>query len=152
MIALIAASAMYLVAGQATIAAPTASLKDCLKTTSGQAVKDKVKGDAYEGYARNACTAQIGGLRNALIAFEVKNGTKRADAAKDADLTVDDYVASSVDKYQFMLAIKDHLERALAAVTEELRGDPTATQFLAGIEATGRELEQVFSRHALARG
>jgi len=50
-----------------------------------------------------------------------------------------------------MLAIKDHLERALAAVTDELRGDPAATQFLAGIEATGRELEQVFARHGVSR-
>jgi molecular chaperone GrpE len=50
-----------------------------------------------------------------------------------------------------MLAIKDHLERALAAVSEELRGDKTAAQFLAGIEATGRELDQVFARHGISR-
>ena len=128
MIALIAASAMYLAAGQATIVAPTASLKDCLKTTSGQAVKDKVKGDAYEGYARNACTGQIGGLRNALIAFEVKNGTKRADAAKDADLTVDDYVASSVDKYQFMAGgAEDNAKAEAAAVAPKPVAPPVAT-------------------------
>ena len=35
-----------------------------------------------------------------------------------------------------MLAIKDHLDRALAAVNEELRADKVASQFLAGIEAT----------------
>ena len=35
-----------------------------------------------------------------------------------------------------MLAIKDHLDRALAAVSDELRADKTASQFLAGIEAT----------------
>src|SRR5438128_1897406 len=50
-----------------------------------------------------------------------------------------------------MLAIKDHLERALVAVTDELRGDKTATQFLAGIEATARELEAVFARHGITR-
>ena len=50
-----------------------------------------------------------------------------------------------------MLAIKDHLERALVAVTEELRADPTATQFLAGIEATARELEAAFSRNGVKR-
>jgi molecular chaperone GrpE len=33
-----------------------------------------------------------------------------------------------------MLAIKDHLDRALAAVGEDLRADKTAAQFLAGIE------------------
>jgi molecular chaperone GrpE len=50
-----------------------------------------------------------------------------------------------------MLAIKDHLERALAAVTDELRQDKVASQFLAGIEATGRELEAAFTRHGITR-
>ena len=50
-----------------------------------------------------------------------------------------------------MLAIKDHLDRALAAVSDELRADQTATNFLAGIEATSRELESVFSRHGITR-
>ena len=50
-----------------------------------------------------------------------------------------------------MLAIKDHLERALVAVTDELRDDNTASQFLAGIEATARELESVFARHGITR-
>jgi molecular chaperone GrpE len=50
-----------------------------------------------------------------------------------------------------MLAIKDHLDRALAAVSEELRADKVASQFLAGIEATARELEQVFARHGISR-
>ena len=50
-----------------------------------------------------------------------------------------------------MLAIKDHLERALAAVGEDLRADKTAAQFLAGIEATSRELDAAFQRHGITR-
>ena len=50
-----------------------------------------------------------------------------------------------------MLAIKDHLDRALAAVGEDLRADKTAANFLAGIESTARELEQVFARHGIKR-
>lgn len=50
-----------------------------------------------------------------------------------------------------MLAIKDHLDRALAAVGEDLRADKTASQFLAGIEATARELEAAFARHGIER-
>jgi molecular chaperone GrpE len=50
-----------------------------------------------------------------------------------------------------MLAIKDHLDRALAAVSEELRADQTAANFLAGIEATSRELDAVFARHGITR-
>ena len=50
-----------------------------------------------------------------------------------------------------MLAIKDHLERALDAVNEELRSDKVASNFLAGIESTSRELDQVFTRHGITR-
>ena len=50
-----------------------------------------------------------------------------------------------------MLAIKDHVDRALAAVSDELRADNVASQFLAGIEATGRELEAAFARHGISR-
>ena len=50
-----------------------------------------------------------------------------------------------------MLAIKDHLDRALAAVSDELRADQTAANFLAGIEATARELEAAFARNGVTR-
>jgi hypothetical protein len=124
MIALIAGSAMYLVASQAAIASQTTSYKDCLKQASSQAKKDKVAGDAYETFARTTCSSQIAALRDALIGFEVKNGTKRGEAAKDADMTVDDYLASSVDNYKFMSGVAaenakieaDHKAKATAAV------------------------------------
>jgi molecular chaperone GrpE len=50
-----------------------------------------------------------------------------------------------------MLTIKDHLDRALAAVGDELRADKTASNFLAGIEATVRELDSVFARNGISR-
>jgi molecular chaperone GrpE len=50
-----------------------------------------------------------------------------------------------------MLAIKDHLDRALAAVSEELRADKVASQVLAGIESTSRELDAVFQRQGITR-
>jgi molecular chaperone GrpE len=50
-----------------------------------------------------------------------------------------------------MLSVKDNLDRALAAVTEELRADATAANFLAGIEATARELETIFTRNGVTR-
>jgi molecular chaperone GrpE len=79
-------------------------------------------------------------------AAEAQNTRRRLEADKEQ--------ASSYAAAQFardMLAIKDHLERALAAVNDELRGDKTASQFLAGIEATARELEAVFVRHGISR-
>jgi len=125
MIPLIAASAMFLAASQAAVAAPTNAYKDCLKQASIQAKKTKVAGDAYEAFARNACSAQIAGLRDALVAFEVKNGTKRKDAATDADMTVDDYLASSVDNYKFLAGVD--AENAKAEADAKARAVPPTT-------------------------
>ena len=79
-------------------------------------------------------------------AAEIQNVRRRLEQEKQQASA---YAASQFAKD--MLAIKDHLERALVAVTDELRGDPTATQFLAGIEATARELEAAFSRNGINR-
>lgn len=50
-----------------------------------------------------------------------------------------------------MLSVKDNLDRALAAVPDELREDDRIKALLAGIEATGRELDSVFQRNGITR-
>jgi molecular chaperone GrpE len=50
-----------------------------------------------------------------------------------------------------MLSVKDNLERALAAIPEELRADERLKGLIAGIEVTGRELDSAFQRHGIAR-
>ncbi len=50
-----------------------------------------------------------------------------------------------------MLSVKDNMERALAAIADELRQDERMKGLVAGIEATGRELDAVFQRHGIAR-
>jgi molecular chaperone GrpE len=50
-----------------------------------------------------------------------------------------------------MLSVKDNLDRALAAVPEELRQDDRIKSLLAGIEATSRELDAVFQRNGITR-
>ena len=50
-----------------------------------------------------------------------------------------------------MLSVKDNLERALAAIPEELRSDERMKGLVAGIEATGRELDSAFQRHGIVR-
>ena len=79
-------------------------------------------------------------------ASETQNVRRRLEAEKQQ--------ASAYAATQFardMLAIKDHLERALAAVSDELRSDKVASNFLAGIESTARELEAVFTRNGVTR-
>lgn len=102
MIALLSASAITLAALQATINAPTEAFRGCLRESSSRATSEKVAGDGIDAYLRNACSVQLGSLKNAVIAFRTKNGMGKKAAAADADMTVDDYVATSVDKYQFM--------------------------------------------------
>ena len=79
-------------------------------------------------------------------AAEIQNVRRRLETEKQQASA---YAASQFAKD--MLAIKDNLDRALAAVTEELRGDKVASQFLAGIEATARELEAAFTRNGITR-
>ena len=79
-------------------------------------------------------------------AAEIQNVRRRLETEKQQ--------AANYATTQFardMLAIKDHLERALDAVSDELRADKVASSFLAGMESTARELEAVFTRHGISR-
>jgi hypothetical protein len=102
MIALLGASALVLSALQASISAPTDAFRGCLREAATKAKSDKVSGDAIEAYLRNACTGQMGTLKEALIAFRMKNGMTHKAAASDAEMTVEDYVATPADNYKFM--------------------------------------------------
>ena len=79
-------------------------------------------------------------------AAEVQNVRRRLEQEKSQAAA---YASASFARD--MLAIKDHLDRALAAVNDELRSDKVASQFLAGIEATARELDAVFNRNGVTR-
>ena len=102
MIALLAASAISLSIAQATITAPTDAFRGCLREAATKAKGEKVAGDGIEAYLKTACTAQMGTLKDALIAFRMKNGMSRKAAMSDADMTVEDYVATPADNYKFM--------------------------------------------------
>ena len=50
-----------------------------------------------------------------------------------------------------MLSVKDNLDRALAAIPDEVRQQETMKGLITGLEATGRELETVFQRNGITR-
>jgi molecular chaperone GrpE len=50
-----------------------------------------------------------------------------------------------------LLSVSDNLARALSAVTPELREDELAKIFIAGIEATQRELDKAFAANSINR-
>ena len=115
MIALLGASVIGLAALQASISAPTDAFRSCLREASSKATAEKVGGDAIEAYLRNACGVQMGSLKSAVVAFRVKNGMAKKTALEDADMTVEDYLASPVDKYKFIAEMNAPAKPAASA-------------------------------------
>lgn len=115
MIALLGASAITLVALQAGINAPTEAFRGCLREASTKATNEKVAGDAIETYLRSNCSVQMDSLKAAVVAFRVKNGMGKKAAAEDANMTIDDYVATPVEKYRFMLELNTPKPQTAAA-------------------------------------
>lgn len=124
MIALLGASALTLVALQAGINAPTDAFRGCLREASAKAANEKVGADAIEAYLRTNCSVQMDSLRAAVIAFRVKNGMAKKVAAEDAKMTVDDYVATPVEKYKYMAEMLSAKPQA-AAVPATPAAQPT---------------------------
>jgi len=114
MIALVGATAIYLIAGQAAINAPRTAFTACLKQADSKATSQKVAGDAYEAFVRNTCSAQLEALRSALVGFNLKNGMARRTATEDANMMIDDYLASSIDHYKFILSTNEPPPKAAA--------------------------------------
>lgn len=50
-----------------------------------------------------------------------------------------------------ILSVADNLSRALGVISPELREDDKFKGLVAGLEATGRELDKVFERHGITR-
>lgn len=50
-----------------------------------------------------------------------------------------------------ILSVSDNLARALESIPADLRDDEKFKNLVAGIEATGREIEKVFATHGISR-
>lgn len=102
-----------------------------------------------EGNGRVAALEQeLADARQAVLYAQAETQNVRRRMEKDAT-DARQYAATAFARD--MLSVKDNLERALAAATDELRADERFAALIAGIEATGRELDGVFSRHGIAR-
>jgi len=100
-IAIVSGPAIAFTLLQAAIAAPTTAFRGCLHDAATKAATEKVNADTIESYLRNACTVQMSSLSEAIIAFRIKNGMSKKQAASDAAMTVDDYVSTRADNYKF---------------------------------------------------
>jgi molecular chaperone GrpE len=77
---------------------------------------------------------------------EVQNVRRRAEAEAK---TARDYAA--VPFARDILSVADNLQRALDAIPAGLREDDKFKGLVNGLEATGRELTNVFQRHGITR-
>ncbi|MDQ2892513.1 MAG: nucleotide exchange factor GrpE [Pseudomonadota bacterium] len=85
--------------------------------------------------------------QNVLYAqAEIQNVRRRSEReAQDARA----YAATNFARD--ILSVSDNLARGLAAIPAELRADEKMKGLVAGLDATGRELDTVFTRHGITR-
>ena len=72
----------------------------CLREAVASAKTDKVAGDAFDAYVRSKCAPIEQSFTASMVAFDLKNKVPRKQAASDAKLQIDDYVAGAVDRYK----------------------------------------------------
>ena len=77
---------------------------------------------------------------------ETQNVRRRLELEKQTAAT---YAATGFARD--MLSVKDNLDRALASLPDEVRQDERLKGLITGIEATARELDNVFQRHGITR-
>ena len=78
----------------------------CLKSNFETARTQKMPAASFEAFVRQNCAAIETTFEASLIAFDLKNKVPRKQAASDAKVQVDDFVTSSVVRYEIMTAPK----------------------------------------------
>ena len=147
MIVLLGASAILLTALQASINAPTRRVPRLpASEASEQGDERKGRADAFEAYLRNACGAQMGTLKGAVVAFRMKNGMARKAAVADADMTVEDYVATPVDNISIMADMHKRRGREAGAAPTPRRGPRRRSAAAAEAVARSRRFPRGCSR------
>jgi molecular chaperone GrpE len=113
-----------------------------------EAETGEAEGDAPEQDRLSELVRELEEVRQHVLyaQAETQNVRRRLEAEKQ---TASTYAATAFARD--MLSVKDNLERALAAVGDDLREDDRLKGIITGIEATSRELDSVFSRHGIAR-
>ena len=92
--------------------------------------------------------AQLADARQAVLYAQAETQNVRRRAEKE---TVDARQYAVTGFARDILSVADNLARGLAAIPAELRADEKMKGLVAGLEATGRELDSVFTRHGITR-
>ena len=126
-------------------------MTDTEMNSSGEDLREETAADAPEVAEHD----RVAELENQLAEAkqqtlyaqaEIQNVRRRAE--KD---TADARAYAATNFARDVLSVHDNLERALAAIPAELRGEDRFKGLVTGLEATGRELTNVFQRHGLTK-
>ena len=125
------------------------------KSQEAPAAPEDLNEQTEQGQGTDSLDAALEALRNDLEAArqdvlyakaETQNVRRRLE--KDiADARA--YAATAFARD--ILSVADNLARALEAIPSELREDDKLKNLVAGLEATGREIEKVFAGHGIVR-
>jgi len=95
-----------------------------------------------------ALETEVAEARQALLYAQAETQNVRRRAEKEA---IDARAYAVTGFARDLLSVADNLARGLAAIPEEFRGDEKMKGLIAGLEATGRELDAVFQRHGIVK-
>lgn len=125
-----------------------------------KAVADELKGVPEDMLNKNAETADRGAEELARLREELevakqdvlyaKAETQNVRRRMEKDVA-DTRAYAATGFARDILSVSDNLSRALAAIPADLREDDKMKNLVAGLEATGREIEKVFASHGITR-
>jgi molecular chaperone GrpE len=125
-----------------------ASPQDTVATEDKQADAGKIEAGPDHGaeIARLANELEIARQDVLYAKAETQNVRRRLEKDRTDART---YAATAFARD--MLSVADNLSRALDVIPAELREDDKLKPLVSGLEATGRELEKVFTSHGITR-
>lgn len=96
----------------------------------------------------NKLAAELESARQDILYAQAEVQNVRRRMEKEA---VDARSYAATNFARDILSVSDNLSRALDAIPAELREDDKMKPLVTGLEATGRELDSVFSKHGITR-
>jgi molecular chaperone GrpE len=121
------------------------------KTVAGEILREETAESAPEVKEHDRIAeleAQLAEAQAATLYAQADIQNVRRRAEKEA-ADARNYAATSFARD--ILSVADNLGRALAAIPETLREDEKMKGLVTGLEATGRELDSVFTRHGISK-
>lgn len=112
--------------------------------------QDNDMSDGQNGHAERIASleAQLAEAKQDVLYARADTQNVRRRLEKDAQ---DARAYAATGFARDILSVADNLSRALQAIPEDVRGDDTWKGLVVGLDATGREMDNIFSKHGISR-